>query len=402
MDVRRPRRNAVPAWLAVSIIVHGALALAAVEIHIAEFAGTDASAVDPRAAELAANAVPIDISMIDLPATTAEREKQQAELEAKAIEEKQEEEKKDEEKTQRGDTVVDVPQPLNEQRPTETSHRAEFDTTVEKETVHMGKPVLSGVGKTGKDPLAKADGPAQKQPQAEQPARGGKPGAPEKPVAIGSSESAVGGGRAASETGEKGAADGFEAESGGTQAKRGKGLGVSIDPMGGPKVPGGGDGGDGKPKADLRPSGDALAKAGVGTYDKLDDIDEGDDTLLNTKRFKYASFFNRVKRAVWENWHADRVYSIRDPDGRIYGIKDRLTVLKVSLRADGSLANVIIEKPCGVDFLDDEAVSAFKKAQPFPNPPKGLVDEESKLITFRFGFTLEIQDRPSWKIVKYQ
>jgi hypothetical protein len=202
------------------------------------------------------------------------------------------------------------------------------------------------VGKTGRNPLATQEGPAEKQPpQQDQPGRGGKPGAPEKPVAIGSSESAVGGGRSASDTGEKGAADGFEAEAGGTQAKRGKGLGVSIDPLGGPKVPGGGDGGDGKPKTDLRPSGDALAKVAVGTYDKLDDIDEGDDTLLNTKRFKYASFFNRVKRAVWENWHADRVYSIRDPDGRIYGIKDRLTVLKVSLRADGSLANVIIEKP---------------------------------------------------------
>src|SRR5207244_3396201 len=123
---------AVPAWLAVSIVVHGALALAAVEIHIAEFAGTEGSPVDPRAAELAANAVPIDITMIDLPATTAEREKQQAELEAKAIEEKKEEAKKEEEKVERGDTVVDVPRPLNEQRPTETSHRAEFDTTVEK------------------------------------------------------------------------------------------------------------------------------------------------------------------------------------------------------------------------------------------------------------------------------
>jgi len=402
MDLRRPRSSAVPAWLAVSVLVHGALALAAVEIHIAEFSGTDASSIDPRAAELAANAVPIDITMIDLPATTAEREKQQAELEAKAIEEKKEQEKQEEEKVARGDTVGDVPRPLNEQRPNETSHRAEYDTTVEKETVHLGAPTISGVGKTGKNPLATAEGPAAKQPQQDQPARGGKPGAPEKPVAIGSSDSAVGGGRAASATGEKGAADGFEAEAGGTQAKRGKGLGVSIDPLGGPKVPGGGDGGDGKPKADLRPSGDALAKVAVGTYDKLDDIDEGDDTLLNTKRFKYASFFNRVKRAVWENWHADRVYSIRDPDGRIYGIKDRLTVLKVSLRADGSLANVIIEKPCGVDFLDDEAVSAFKKAQPFPNPPKGLVDEESKLITFRFGFTLEIQDRPSWKIVRYQ
>jgi TonB family protein len=384
------------------VLVHGALAVAALQVHIAEFSGTAASPIDPATAELVANATPIDISMIDLPATTAEREKLQEEKEREALEEKKAEVKEEEEKIDHGETVVQVAPPLDEQRPTETSHRSEYDITVDKETVRKGAPVISGQGKSGKDPTALEDGPDKKNPDPREAARGGKPGAPEKPVAIGSSQSAVGGGRAASDSGEKGSALGFDAEEGGTQAKRGKGLGVSIDPLGGPKVPGGGDGGDGKPKADLRPSGDALAKAAVGSYDNLDDVDEGDDTLLNTKRFKYASFFNRVKRAVWENWHADRVYSLRDPDGRIYGIKDRLTVLKVSLRADGSLANVIIEKPCGVDFLDDEAVSAFKKAQPFPNPPKGLVDEASKLITFRFGFTLEIQDRPSWKIVRYQ
>jgi TonB family protein len=152
----------------------------------------------------------------------------------------------------------------------------------------------------------------------------------------------------------------------------------------------------------VRPGQDVIARAASGSYDGLRDIDEGEETLLNTKRFKYASFFNRVKRAVWENWHADRAYAIRDPDGKIYGVKDRQTVLKVTLRPDGSLAHVMVETPCGVDFLDDEAVSAFKKAQPFPNPPAGLVDAESKLITFRFGFLLEIQDKPSWRIVRYQ
>jgi len=109
-----------------------------------------------------------------------------------------------------------------------------------------------------------------------------------------------------------------------------------------------------------------------------------------------------IRRRIGRRTIFNLMGPLANPDGKIYGVKDRLTVLKVSLRPDGSLANVIVERPCGVDFLDDEAVSAFRKAQPFPNPPKGLVDEDSKLITFRFGFTLEIQDRPSWKIVRYQ
>ena len=156
------------------------------------------------------------------------------------------------------------------------------------------------------------------------------------------------------------------------------------------------DGSPGSPESlpqvgDLRPSDDVVAQAvGVGSSDYLKDVDEGADTLLNTKRWKYASFFNRVKRGVAQSWQPDQAYRLRDPTGQIYGLKNRFTVLKVSLQPDGTLRDVLVEKPCGVDFLDDEAVTAFREAQPFPNPPPGLVDQDSKLITFRFGFYFEI------------
>src|SRR5262245_42456103 len=148
MDVRRPprnRSNAVPAWLAVSVLVHVALAFTAVGVHIAEFSGTTASPLPGDPAELAAmNATPIDVSMIDLPATTPEREQKLAEEEQQKIEEKKEEEKQDEEKTKLGETVVDIPRPAIETRPAETEHRAEYDNSVEKETIHRGIPVPSG------------------------------------------------------------------------------------------------------------------------------------------------------------------------------------------------------------------------------------------------------------------
>jgi TonB family protein len=153
---------------------------------------------------------------------------------------------------------------------------------------------------------------------------------------------------------------------------------------------------------DLRPTEEQLENVvGAGTTDYLKDVDEGAETLVNTKRWKYASFFNRVKRAVAQNWHPDVAYRLRDPSGQIYGTKSRLTVLKVSLRPDGTLRDVLIEKPCGVDFLDDEAVKAFREAQPFPNPPAGLVDAQSQLITFKFGFYFEISESSSWKVFRY-
>ena len=101
-----------------------------------------------------------------------------------------------------------------------------------------------------------------------------------------------------------------------------------------------------------------------------------------------------------EHWRPDVEYRRRDPTGNVYGLRDRITVLRVALKPDGSLANVIVEQPCGVDFLDDEAIQSFKNAQPFPNPPRQLIDE-SGMIQFRFAFIFEISSTPTFKIFRY-
>lgn len=177
----------------------------------------------------------------------------------------------------------------------------------------------------------------------------------------------------------------------------------SPTPPGGTEAPGGGGGPERKP-LDLQPSKDLLERtAGGGSVDDIDDADQGEFTALNSRRWKYATFFNRMKRQVAQNWHPDEVYLQRDPNGNVYGTRDRLTILKVSLKPDGQVAKIYVIKQSGVDFLDDEAVRAFRQAQPFPNPPSGLVDLHSNLITFRFGFHFEIGgDHSRWKIFRYQ
>ena len=59
----------------------------------------------------------------------------------------------------------------------------------------------------------------------------------------------------------------------------------------------------------------------------------------------------------------------RDPTGTMYGGRDRVTVLSVTLDREGNLEDVVVERSSGLDFLDIEAVKAFEKAQPFPHPP---------------------------------
>jgi TonB family protein len=89
-----------------------------------------------------------------------------------------------------------------------------------------------------------------------------------------------------------------------------------------------------------------------------------------------------------------------DPSGNIYGVKDRVTVLRVHLKPDGRVASVEVLNPSGVDFLDDEAVGAFKRAQPFPNPPQQLVEADGQ-IHFKFAFIFELSGKTSFKVFRY-
>jgi TonB family protein len=137
-----------------------------------------------------------------------------------------------------------------------------------------------------------------------------------------------------------------------------------------------------------------------GTHDYLRDVDEGENTALNARSWKYASFFNRVKEQVRQYWKPGIEYRQRDPDGNVYGERSRLTMCWVVLERNGKLAHVKIETPSGLEFLDDVAVEAIKEAAPFPNPPPELVDETGT-IRFKFGFYFEIGSAPRMRVFRY-
>lgn len=144
----------------------------------------------------------------------------------------------------------------------------------------------------------------------------------------------------------------------------------------------------------LRGSPGAMERAlgGPGTLDTIDDdVQKGGENLLNSRRWKYASFFNRVRDEVAEHWHPERAHASRDPTGEKFGTIPRLTRLFIKLNPDGSLSKISLETSSGLDFLDEEAIRAVRAAQPFYNPPPELIDPDSGLIEFGFGFRLEFE-----------
>jgi TonB family protein len=147
----------------------------------------------------------------------------------------------------------------------------------------------------------------------------------------------------------------------------------------------------------LNPSTSVLQQAlgeGAGSPDYLHDLDDSDATGLNSRKWKFAAFFNRMKSLVRGEWHPDQLLQRHDPTGHIYGAKDRVTVLKVELKLDGRVQDVNVKQSSGVEFLDDEAMSAFRRAQPFENAPQPLADPDG-IIRFSFAFVVQLSGKTS-------
>lgn len=106
---------------------------------------------------------------------------------------------------------------------------------------------------------------------------------------------------------------------------------------------------------------------------------------LDSWQWQQHSFFYRLKQKIAQNWHPQKQMYMFDPQGNLLGSKDRATLIKVTIDNKGNLIKAHITKSSDVAYLDEEALSAIKLAQPFINPPKELFIKDS-LFSFDFGF----------------
>lgn len=151
------------------------------------------------------------------------------------------------------------------------------------------------------------------------------------------------------------------------------------------------DAGPRAPPPGLRGTADAMRKTfgGSASHDSLDDVDEGNESILNSERFRFASFFNRMRDQVAQHWDPNGVMNRVDADGRTYGRSTRKTLLHVKLTSKGAIQKINVSSDSGVTELDKEAIRAFHQAAPFVNPPPEMVDASTGLIEFDFLFILD-------------
>ena len=363
--MRSRSRNSAALWgfLSISLVAHINAVLLIVAVLSVNPDGCSSEDMELR---------PFEVALVPQAEISAEQKKE----ELKKI---REEEKKKKEEDPKGQ-VVELPPPLEEKRPDKARFRSEYDSSVKKQTrgpqlpFKPGRLVPRQPVRVPRQPPPTPRELRKLQRKMMKLAMRSKPDPPKSELQ--------------------------KSEKGDQPARVEKQQKVPRGPRS-PRTPPAGPRTKKVPLSKLKLSQKELARVlGSRVNDYLKGVDKGKQTLLNSKRWRFASFFNRVKRKVAQNWHPAVVYRRRDPKGNVYGFKDRLTILRVRLTPQGKLKDLHLENASGVGFLDDEAMSAFRAAEPFPNPPKGLVDKQTGLISFRFGFLFEISRRPSFRILR--
>lgn len=123
------------------------------------------------------------------------------------------------------------------------------------------------------------------------------------------------------------------------------------------------------------------------TDDYLPEVKEGAQTALNTREFKFYSYFERIKdrlRMYWEPQLQRRVSRIY-ATGQNLPEFDLITKLNISLNKNGELSKISITRNSGYEEIDLAAVKAFELAAPFPNPPMGMIEKDGQVyLTWSF------------------
>ncbi len=126
------------------------------------------------------------------------------------------------------------------------------------------------------------------------------------------------------------------------------------------------------PKFDLSDeAADRIAKKS--SSDKELEREEGETISLDTRDFRYASYFAHIKRRIQNAW----IWPAEAQKNR------GELLLRFKLRKNGTLEDVRLIRSAGVRILDDLAMAAVAKAAPFEPFPEGL---ERKAITATFVY----------------
>ena len=117
-------------------------------------------------------------------------------------------------------------------------------------------------------------------------------------------------------------------------------------------------------------------------------------TSLSAREFRFATFLNRMRAAIGEIWYPSVEAAIRerDPEGKNVFFRERTVVLFLFLGPSGELRRLSVAESSQIPFVDEVAMAAVRRAQPFENPPRAMFGPNGE-ARVPFAFTVFPFDR---------
>jgi TonB family protein len=134
------------------------------------------------------------------------------------------------------------------------------------------------------------------------------------------------------------------------------------------------------------------------TDDYLEDVAVGAHTLLNTREFVFYGFFERLRVKLSNSWNSrleSEIERLLNVTGALS--LDRRTQVEVTLDEIGRMKKIKILRSSGLEELDRAATQAFVDAAPFPNPPRGML-EDNKSVQIRWDFVVVADSERAIKV----
>lgn len=144
-------------------------------------------------------------------------------------------------------------------------------------------------------------------------------------------------------------------------------------------------------KMNFKPMGNVGPGQTASSSDYVTNIEQGAQTLLNTREYAYFSFYQRVRKQLeqyWEPGLRQRLKTMFDRGRQLAADKEHSTHLTVVMNGEGTITRILVEGTSGFLDLDQAAVEAFNKAGPFPNPPKGMIEHDGT-VKIEWEFVLK-------------
>ncbi len=127
--------------------------------------------------------------------------------------------------------------------------------------------------------------------------------------------------------------------------------------------------------------------------DRLNDsVKVGAFNALNTDRFVYYSYYERINSGIhghWEGRVRDILYQYQRQGVMPKVPKPWVTEVEVLLTPQGAFHRAILHSSSGIEIVDQACIRAFTLGSPFLNPPKEMIQKDGFIhVYYNFGVFL--------------